>query len=108
MYWAWVKEDMQSEAMGLIEEYKLLFEGAMMSTPYNVFRNVFGDATNCIVFRQTYKDAAAWAAATTEMYEKVDQEKLQDLFGRWSNVLVKGEDHEYWENKELTHVQQEL
>lgn len=107
-YRAWIVMGKGSEAMSIIEEYKQLWEKAGISSPFNIYRNVFGESTNCITFRSTYKDAAAWAASQAEVNEKVNQEELQALYAKWVKVIVKGDDSESWMSKEMTHVKKDM
>ena len=107
-YRAWIVMGKGSEAMSIIEEYKQLMAEAGISSPFNLYRNVFGESTNCIAFRSTYKDAAAWATAQAEINEKVNQEKMQALYAKWVKVIIKGEDSEAWMSKDLTHIQKDM
>jgi len=106
-YRAWIKEGKWSEAYEVLEEYRNFFKDANISVPFNVYRNVFGTDQNCIAFRQTFKDPADWSASINEVQEKIDSEKMQALFQRWSAVILKSEDLESWLNSELTHVNPE-
>jgi len=103
-YRAWIKEGKWSEAYEIMEEYHNAFKDANISAPFNVFINVFGTDQNCIAFRQTFKDPAAWAASIKEVQEKIDPEITQTLFQKWSAVIVKSKDLENWLSQELTHV----
>jgi hypothetical protein len=104
LYRAWIQEGKWSEAMEIMEGYLKVWQDAGISNPYSVFRNEFGMDSNCIAFRQTFKDTAAWAASEKEFEEKAVGEQLQALFTKWAAVIIKSEDVENWINSDLTHI----
>jgi hypothetical protein len=90
--------------MEIMEGYLKVWQDAGISNPYSVFRNEFGMDSNCIAFRQTFKDTAAWAASEKEFEEKAVGEQLQALFTKWAAVIIKSEDVENWITSDLTHI----
>ena len=104
IYRVWIKPDKMSEAMEILEEYLKLNQDANISRSFNVFINVFGTDSNCVIIRSTYKDVGDWGASRNEFDEKVAEEKMQAVFGKWTKVIQRSEDIENWINSDLTYA----
>lgn len=96
-----------SEVGKLLDEYKAAWKEAGFDNPYNVYWNIFGEESACMLVVQSFKDHAAWAAYEAQVEAKISKEKLAEWQGKWGEVLRRYEDREGQGHMALSHSSEE-
>ena len=96
-----------SEVGKLLDEYKASWKEAGLENPYNVYWNVFGEESTCMLVVQSFKDRAAWVAYEAQVEAKISKEKLAEWQVKWSELLRRYEDREGQGHLDLSHSSDE-
>lgn len=101
-----VKFGHEEQVNDLLDEFKEAWTEKGISQSYSVYWNVFGKEGPCVAIRSVYQDVDAWSADRKEVDEKIGEEKLMELMGRWSQHMRRWQNVESFPAHDMTHIKE--
>lgn len=106
LFQGFVKYGHEEQVNELLAEFKAEWEAKGISQPYSVYWNVFGTEGSCVGIRSVYSNIEAWSADRKEIDEKIGEEKMMELMGRWSQHMRHWKVVENFPVPEMTHIKE--